>query len=101
MNKFTAYSQIGFAILLYVLSALTFFDYMYSLVIPDTVTAVENAFGKLVILIFMLVMAKFSMASGREKLKTARSDQENESAEKGSDEPLDTDQTVHIKEADK
>lgn len=101
MNKFTAYSQIGFAILLYVLSALTFFDYMYSLVIPDTVTAVENAFGKLVILIFMLVMAKFAMAGGKQKLKTARSGQENDSDEKVSNEPLDTDQTVDIKEADK
>jgi len=101
MNKFTAYSQIGFAILLYVLSALTFFDYMYSLVIPDTVTAVENAFGKLVILIFMLVLAKFAMAGGKEKLKAARSGQENEYAEKDSNEPFDTDQTVDIKEAEK
>ena len=69
--------------------------------IPDTVTAVENAFGKLVILIFMLVLAKFAMAGGKEKLKAARLGQENEYAEKDSNEPFDTDQTVDIKEAEK
>ena len=56
MTKFSAYLKISFAVLLYILSAFTFIDIMYSLVIPDTVTAVENAFGKLVILIFMLVL---------------------------------------------
>jgi len=84
MNKFSAYSQIGFAVLLYVLSALTFIDYMYSLVIPDTVTAVENAFGKLVILIFMLVMAKFSMTAGKRKLKELVSQSETTQAQENS-----------------
>ncbi len=69
MNKISAYLRIGIAILLYLMSAITFLDYMYSLIIPDTVTAVENAFGKLVILIFMLVMAKFSLSSGLKQLR--------------------------------
>ena len=90
MEKFSAYAQIGFAVLLYLLSALTFFDYMYSLVIPDTVTAVENAFGKLVILVFMLVMAKFSMKDGRKKLAEMDSGQEPAENEPVSDEsPVD------------
>ena len=69
MNKFIGILQIGLAVLLYLLSAITFIDYMYSLTIPDTVTAVENAFGTLVILIFMLVMAKFALAAGRKRLQ--------------------------------
>ena len=69
MTKFSAYLKISFAVLLYIISAFTFIDYMYSLVIPDTVTAVENAFGKLVILIFMLVLAKFTLAAGKQKLR--------------------------------
>ena len=73
MNKVSAYIRIGIAILLYLMSAITFLDYMYSLIIPDTVTAVENAFGKLVILIFMLVMAKFSLSSGLKKLRSDNS----------------------------
>lgn len=73
MNKVSAYIRIGIAILLYLMSAITFLDYMYSLIIPDTVTAVENAFGKLVILIFMLVMAKFSLSSGLKQLRRDKS----------------------------
>lgn len=73
MNKISAYVRIGIAILLYLMSAITFLDYMYSLIIPDTVTAVENAFGKLVILIFMLVMAKFSLSSGLKQLRRDKS----------------------------
>ena len=68
MTKFSAYLKISFAVLLYILSVFTFIDIMYSLVIPDTVTAVENAFGKLVILIFMLVLAKFTLEAGKKKL---------------------------------
>lgn len=73
MNKISAYLRLGIAILLYLMSAITFLDYMYSLIIPDTVTAVENAFGKLVILIFMLVMAKFSLSSGLKQLRRDKS----------------------------
>jgi hypothetical protein len=68
MTRLIGYLQTGFAILLYLLSAVTFIDYMYSLTIRDTVTAVENAFGTLVILIFMLVLAKFTLAAGKKKL---------------------------------
>jgi hypothetical protein len=74
MTKFSAYLKISFAVLLYIISAFTFVDYMYSLVIPDTVTAVENAFGKLVILIFMLVLAKFTLAAGKANLKEKQDD---------------------------
>ena len=105
MNKLTAYLLIGFAILLYLLSALTFFDYMYSLVIPDTVTAVENAFGKLVLLIFMLVMAKFSMSAGQNKLKNSDSAIDDESsevvAEISDNGSLDADQTAGTKGSEK
>jgi len=68
MTRLIGYLQTGFAILLYLLSAVTFIDYMYSLTIRDTVTAVENAFGTLVILVFMLVLAKFTLAAGKKKL---------------------------------
>ena len=68
MTKLAAYLKIAFAVLLYIISALTFVDYIYSLLIPDTVTAIENAFGKLAILIFMLVLAKFSLAAGKAQL---------------------------------
>ena len=57
MTKLAAYLKIAFAVLLYIISALTFVDYIYSLLIPDTVTAIENAFVKLAILIFMLFLA--------------------------------------------
>jgi hypothetical protein len=74
MTKFSAYLKISFAILLYMISALTFVDYIYSLLIPDTVTAMENAFGKLAILIFMLVLAKFTLAAGKAQLKEKQAD---------------------------
>ncbi len=69
MTRFIGFSLVGFACLLYLLSAVTFIDYMYSLTIRDTVTAVENAFGTLVILVFLLVLAKFSLKAGKNKLQ--------------------------------
>jgi len=74
MTKLAAYLKIAFAVLLYIISALTFVDYIYSLLIPDTVTAIENAFGKLAILIFMLVLAKFSLAAGKAQLNAKQAD---------------------------
>ena len=74
MTKFSAYLKISFAVLLYIISAFTFVDYIYSLLIPDTVTAMENAFGKLAILIFMLVLAKFILAAGKVQLKEKQGD---------------------------
>lgn len=74
MTRVSAYLKIIFAIFLYIISALTFVDYIYSLLIPDTVTAMENAFGKLAILIFMLVLAKFTLAAGKAQLNEKQSD---------------------------
>ena len=74
MTRVSAYLKIIFAIFLYIISALTFVDYIYSLLIPDTVTAMENAFGKLAILIFMLVLAKFTLAAGKAQLNERQSD---------------------------
>ena len=89
MKKITAYLLIGFAYLLYLVSAGTFIDYIYSLTIRDTVTAMENAFGTLVILIFMLVLAKFSINAGKNRLKssptTDRTDTNTETTESNSE----------------
>ena len=89
MNKIIAYLLIGFAYLLYLVSAGIFIDYIYSLTIRDTLTAMENAFGKLVILIFMLVLAKFSLKAGKNKLKpgpeTGMSDKNTETTESKSE----------------
>ena len=74
MTKLSAYLKIIFAVLLYIISAFTIVDYIYSLLIPDTVTAMENAFGKLAILIFMLVLAKFTLAAGKAQLKEKQGD---------------------------
>jgi hypothetical protein len=74
MTKFSAYLKISFAMLLYIISAFTFVDYIFSLLILDTVTAIENAFGKLVILIFMLVLAKLILAAGKAQLKKKQGD---------------------------
>jgi len=71
----------GFAYLLYLISAATFLDYMYSLTIRDTVTAVENAFGTLVILIFMLVLAKFSLKDGKKRLQQNGDESENKDSD--------------------
>ena len=102
MTRFSAYVQIGFAILLYLLSAVTFIDYMYSLTIPDTVTAIENAFGTLVILVAMLVLAKFTMAAGRKKLQeTAPSGTGAGNGESGPARSLDSGQQEPGKEAEK
>ena len=102
MTRFIGMLQTGFAIFLYLLSAVTFIDYMYSLTIPDTVTAIENAFGRLVILVFMLVLAKFSMAAGRKKLReTAASGDDAGSGDPGREAPLDPDQPEVSEEAEK
>jgi hypothetical protein len=74
MTRVSAYLKIIFAIFLYIISVLTFVDYIYSLLIPDTVTAMENAFGKLAILMFMLVLAKFTLAAGKAQLNEKQSD---------------------------
>ena len=81
MDKLTGYFLIGFAYLLYLISAATFLDYMYSLTIRDTVTAVENAFGTLVILIFMLVLAKFSLKDGKKRLQQNGDENENKDSD--------------------
>jgi uncharacterized membrane protein len=81
MNKLTGYFLTGFAYLLYLISAATFLDYMYSLTIRDTVTAVENAFGTLVILIFMLVLAKFSLKDGKKRLQQNGDESENKDSD--------------------
>ena len=81
MNKLTGYLLTGFAYVLYLISAATFLDYMYSLTIRDTVTAVENAFGTLVILVFMLVLAKFSLKDGKKRLQHDKADSENDDPE--------------------
>ncbi|MBT3833090.1 MAG: hypothetical protein HN900_11935 [Gammaproteobacteria bacterium] len=106
MTKLSAYLKIIFAVLLYIISAFTFVDYIYSLLIPDTVTAMENAFGKLAILIFMLVLAKFSLAAGKAQLKGKQGDGTEQS---GSSDSSDANQLnrpeseiqQHGKEADK
>ncbi len=81
MNKLTGYFLTGFAYLLYLISAATFLDYIYSLTIRDTVTAVENAFGTLVILVFMLVLAKFSLKDGKQRLQQDEAEIENDDSE--------------------
>ena len=81
MDKLTGYFLIGFAYLLYLISAATFLDYMYSLTIRDTVTAVENAFGTLVILVFMLVLAKFSLKDGKKRLQKNGDESENKDSD--------------------
>lgn len=73
MNKFIGYLQVGFAWLLYLVSAATFISFLYALSIKDTVSAVESAFGTFVILIAMLVMAKFSKDAGKNRLSEGTS----------------------------
>lgn len=85
MNKYIGYFLIGFAVLLYVLSAITFFSYLYAFTIRDTVSAIESAFGTLVLLVIMLVMAKFAMAAGKDRLQ--REGAGNDRPDAGSDEP--------------
>lgn len=102
MTKFTGMLLIGFAILLYLISAVTFIDYLYSLTIRDTVTAVENAFGTLVILIFMLVMAKFSRAKGKSLLLADKAGNESDSASEEATNPaFDPSQSSASEEAEK
>lgn len=81
MNKLTGYLLTGFAYVLYLISAATFLDYMYSLTIRDTVTAVENAFGTLVILVFLLVLAKFSLKDGKKRLQQNGDEGENKDSD--------------------
>lgn len=102
MTRFLGVLQTGFAIFLYLLSAITFIDYMYSLTIRDTVTAVENAFGTLVILIFMLILAKFTLAAGKRKLRESQGNEPGASSPNpASADRLDTGQTDAKEEAEK
>jgi hypothetical protein len=64
-DKLIGYPLIFFAYILYFISATTFIDRLYSLMIRDSVTVMENIFGTLVILIFMLVLAKHSNKIGK------------------------------------
>ena len=102
MTRFIGILQTGFAWLLYLLSIVTFVDYMYSLTIPDTVTAIENAFGTLVILIFLLVMAKFSLTAGKQKLQESAAGKQAAGGEKpGAENGLDPGQTKSEEETEK
>jgi hypothetical protein len=98
MTKLYAYLKIALAFLLYIISAFTVLDTMYSLVIPDTVTAVENAFGKFVILIFMLVLAKFSLTAGKAQLKGQLNGEQGDSTKQS--EPIDANDTSHLNNPD-
>lgn len=68
MNKIIGFLQYGLAALLYVLSAISFVSFLYAITIRDTVSAIESAFGTFVIIIAMLVMAKFSRDAARKRL---------------------------------
>lgn len=53
------------AVVLYIVSAATAFAVLYALTVPDTLAAVESAFGTFVILIMLLVFARKCREKGR------------------------------------
>jgi len=87
MSKIIAYLLTGFAYLLYLISAATFISFLYALSIKDTVSAIESAFGTFVILIAMLVMAKFSRDAGKCRLSPQNTPKSEEISPTGDNPP--------------
>ena len=72
MNRLSGLLLQAFAWLLYLLSAVTCISYLYTFTIRDTVSAIENAFGTLVIMVAMLVLARFAKAAGKARLEAEK-----------------------------
>jgi uncharacterized membrane protein len=69
MNRhFLGYLLLGLSILVYLLSGLAFVQMIFSLTIKSTVTAVESAFGSLVISILLMIIATKAFKGGKKRI---------------------------------
>ena len=72
MNRhFLGYLLLGLSILVYLLSGLAFGQMIFSLTIKSTVTAVESAFGSLVISILLMIIATKVFKGGKKRIKNS------------------------------
>lgn len=65
------YLLVGLSALLYLVSVATFVAMLRALMVTSTITAIESAFGTLVIGILLLVLARKAWLSGKSRLKSA------------------------------
>ena len=65
------YLLVGLSAVLYLISAATFVAMLRALTVTSTITAIESAFGTLVIGILLLVLARKAWLSGKSRLKSA------------------------------
>ena len=69
MRNLKGYLLMGLAVLLYLAAGASFLSLFMALQIPDTVIAIESAFGSFVIAIGMLVLGKKVLGAAKAQLK--------------------------------
>ncbi len=62
---------LGLSVLIYLVSGLAFVQMIYSLTINSTITAVESAFGSLVICILLIIIAHKVFRDGKKRIKNS------------------------------
>jgi hypothetical protein len=70
-SKFLAWALWGLTGLLYLLGIAAFVSMLQALLIPETVTAVESAFGSFVLVMMLFVLAHRTRQAARKKLQQA------------------------------
>jgi hypothetical protein len=73
-NKYLAWGLYGLTGLLYLLGLAAFISMLQALLIPETVTAVESAFGSFVLVMMLFVLARRTRDAARKKLGMAAGD---------------------------
>lgn len=69
MSKLKGFLLMGLAVFIYAAAAASFLSLFMALQIPDTVVAIESAFGSFVITIGLLVLGKKVFGSAKARLK--------------------------------
>jgi hypothetical protein len=68
-NKYMAWGLYGLTGFLYLLGLAAFISMFQAILITDTVTAVESAFGSFVLVMMIFVLARRTLEAARNKLR--------------------------------
>lgn len=68
-DKMIGYLLLALALLIYIVCAASFFAMAQALLVTSTISAIESAFGTLVIGILLLVFGRKSWQAGKRRLK--------------------------------
>ena len=70
-DKMTGYFLLALSVLIHLVCAASFLAMMQALMVKSTISAIESAFGTLVIGILLLVLGRKSWQAGKRRMKEA------------------------------